>query len=137
MGACGHTPRAWSGILWLILALAACTHGGGEPVLSPEELLPSPDDPSYVQQALQRRAELLRAIANAEFALEPVRYLIDMRESQNIGGRTGAGSDEMGLRHMQTEREFELMRAQGALTRLERRVRQDHNGSLPPWWPRE
>jgi hypothetical protein len=137
MAACGQTLGRWGGILGLLLGLAACTHGGGEPARAVEELLPAPDDPTYAQQVLQRRTELLRAIADAQFSLDRVRYLIDLRENRDFGGRMGMGGELMDLRRTQLEREFDLMRAQGALTRLERRVRQDHGGALPPWWPRE
>jgi hypothetical protein len=137
MGTCGRTLRGWSRILWLLLGLTACAHHGGEPARSAEELLPPPDDPTYVQQALGRRTELLRAITDTRFSLDRVRYLIDLRENRDFGGRMGMGTELMDLRHMQMERDFELLRLNGDLVRLERRVRQDHGGALPPWWPRE
>jgi len=35
------------------------------------------------------------------------------------------------------EMETELLRAEGALHRLERKVKADHQGEFPPWWPRD
>ena len=124
--------------LWL--GLAACAHLAGEAVL-PEEALPDPADPAYAEQALALRGERVRAVERATLNLEAVERLIGVRQagrvSRDASGRIVGLSEQVDLQRWRMDLEMELLRAKGALSRLERRVRTDFQGELPSWWPRD
>lgn len=126
--------RPWL-LFGLLLLLAGCAHDVGS---SPaEERIPTPSDPAYSETVLARRAEALRSIRAAQLSLENIQYLISVGQGREISGSPKTFRDQSDLYRMQMDRELDLMRARGSLARLERQVRQDHGGELPPWWPRE
>jgi hypothetical protein len=135
MAQVARTARHPGLLLWLLLLLAGCAHDVGS--LPPEERLPAPGDPAYTETVLARRADALRSIRSAQLSLENIQYLIGVGQGREIGGSPKTFRDQTDLYRMRMDRELDLMRARGALARLERQVRQDHGGELPAWWPRD
>jgi hypothetical protein len=125
----------WCPLVGLLLLLVACAHETA--TLPPEEQLPAPGDPTYVETVLKRRAEITRTIRAAQLSLENVQYLTSVREGSTPRGDLRGFRDQSDLHVMRMDREMELMKARGEMARLERRVKEDHGGELPPWWPRE
>ncbi len=128
---------AW---IWLVLAAAGCAHVEGW-VTTSEEQLPALTDPSYEAQALNARAERVRAVERWERSLDLLTRLIEVRQAARISrersGKIVALSEDTDLQRWRLEMETELFQARGALERLKRRVRADFQGEFPPWWPQE
>jgi hypothetical protein len=92
-------------------------------------------------EALKARAERVRAVERWQTSLDALNRLIEFRRSARISrdrsGNVVSISDDSDLQHWRMEMETELLRAEGALHRLERKVKADHQGEFPPWWPRD
>lgn len=136
------TPVRLLALAWIYLALVigGCAHGDWWAPIA-EEQLPAPVDPGYAAEVLKARAEYVRAVERWQRALDALDRLIEVRRAARVSrdknGKIVAISEDLELPRWRLEMERELMRAQGALYRLERRVRADFNGDFPPWWPRD
>ena len=137
------TPRpekilapAW---ICLVLALGGCAQGDLW-AHTPEEQFPDPTDPAYSVEVLKARAERLRAVERWQTSLDALNQMIEFRRSAQISrdrnGNVVSIGDDSDLQQWRMEMETELLRAKGALRRLERKVKTDSHGKYPPWWPR-
>jgi hypothetical protein len=98
-------------------------------------------DPAYAAEVLKARAEYIRAVERWQRALDALDRIIEIRHAARVSrdqtGKIVGVSEDLELPRWRLEMERELMRAKGALSRLERRVRADFNGKFPTWWPRD
>lgn len=136
------TPVRLLALAWIGLALVigGCAHGDWWVPIS-EGQLPAPTDPGYPVEVLMARAEYVRAVERWQRALDALDRLIEIRRAARVSrdqtGKIVGISEDLELPRWRLEMERELMRAKGALYRLERRVRADFNGEFPAWWPRD
>ena len=134
--------RALLAVGWIPLWLATggCSHTDWLTTPS-DEALPAPEDPAYPTEVLRVRAECMRAVERWRHSLEALDRLIEFRQAGRISrdrSRKIVGiSDDSDLHRWRMEMEYERLRAQGALRRLERKVRTDFHGEFPPWWPKD
>jgi len=128
---------AWIG---LALVMGGCAHGAPWAPIA-EGQFPVPTDPAYPAEVLKTRAEYVRAVERWQRALDALDRLIEIRRAARVSrdqaGKIVGISEDLELPRWRLEMEHELMRAKGALSRLERRVRADFNGEFPAWWPRD
>ncbi len=135
-------PERILALAWicLVVVMGGCAHGDFW-ASTPEEQFPDPTDPAYPVEALKARAERVRAVERWQTSLDALNRLIEFRRSARISrdrsGNVVSISDDSDLQHWRMEMETELLRAEGALHRLERKVKADHQGEFPPWWPRD
>ncbi len=122
------------------LAIAGCAHGDWWAPIA-EGQFPVPTDPAYPAEVLKTRAEYVRAVERWQRALGALDRLIEIRRAARVSrdqtGKIVGISEDLELPRWRLEMERELMRAKGALSRLERRVRADFKGDFPPWWPQD
>lgn len=128
---------AWIG---LVLLIGGCAHGDWWAPIA-EEQLPALTDPAYPVEVLKARAEYVRAVERWQRALGALDRLIEVRRAARVSrdstGKIVDISEDLELPRWRLEIEREVMRAKGALYRLERRVRADFKGEFPPWWPQD
>ncbi len=120
--------------------LGGCAHGDFSTTAPPEQFS-DPTDPAYPAEILKARAERLRDVERWQTSLDALNRLIELRRSAGISldrnGNVVSISDDSDLQQWRMDMETELLRAEGALSRLERKVKSDFNGEYPPWWPRD
>jgi hypothetical protein len=128
---------AW---ICLVLVMGGCAHGEFSRN-TPEEQFSNPTDPAYPAEILKAHAERVQTVERWQASLDALNRLIDLRRSARIirdrEGRIVRISDDSDLQRWRMEMETDLLRAEGALSRLERKVKADFNGEYPPWWPRD
>lgn len=135
-------PEKSLALAWCCLALAigGCAHGSSSATTA-EEQLADPTDPAYPAEILKARAERVRAVERWEASLDALNRLIDLRRSARISrdrnGNVVSVNDDSDLQRWRMDMETELLRAEAALSRLERKVKADFHGEYPPWWPRD
>jgi hypothetical protein len=125
---------------WLCLALVmiGCAHGGLSATAETEQFA-DPTEPVYPGEILKARAERLRDVQRWRTSLDALNQLIDLRRSARISrdrnGSVVSINDDSDLQHWRMEMETELLRAEGALSRLEQKVKADFHGEYPPGGP--
>jgi hypothetical protein len=136
-------PRAEKSLAlaWFCLALviSGCAHGDFS--AAPEEQSVDPTDPAYPAEILKARAERVRAVERWQTSLDALNRLIELRRSARISrdrnGNVVSINDDSDLQRWRLDMETELLRAEAALSHLERKVKADFHGEYPPWWPRD
>jgi len=135
-------PEKILALAWFCLALAigGCAHGDFSATTA-EEQLADPTDPAYPAEILKARAERVRAVERWQASLDALNRLIDLRRSTRISrdrnGNVVSVNDDSDLQRWRMDMETELLWAEAALSRLERKVKADFHGEYPPWWPRD
>ncbi len=137
-----QTRRARIHSVWFCLALvmSACAHGNF-PATTAEEQFANPMDPPYSTEILRARAERVWAVERWRRSLDALNQMIELRHSARVSrdrnGNVVSINDDSDLQRWRLDIETELLRAEGALSRLERKVKADFHGEYPPWWPRD
>jgi len=127
-------------LAWICLALVigGCAYGDFL-AAAPEEQFPDPSEPAYPIEILRARTERTRAVERWQSSLDALSRMIEFRRgarvSRNPSGKIVGISEDTDLQRWRLEMEAELLRARGALFRLERKVKADFQGEFPPWWP--
>ena len=135
-------PERILALAWVCFALemGGCNHGDFW-ATTPEEQFSDPTHPAYPAEILKARAERVRAVEPWQTRLDALNRMIDVwraaRISRDRDGRIVSISDDSNLQRWRIEMETELLRAEGALARPERKVKADFHGEYPPWWPRD
>lgn len=124
--------------LWLVMG--GCAHAdfwAG----TPEEPFLDATDPAYPAEILKARAERVWAVERWQNSLGALNRMIEFRRSARISrdrsGNVAGIDDDSDLQRWRSEMVTELLRAEGALRRLEQKVKADFHGEYPPWWPRD
>ncbi len=135
-------PERFLALAWICLALVidGCAHSNlWAPVT--EDQFSEPTDPAYQGEVLKARAERLRAVKRWQNSLDALNRMIEVqraaRVSRDRNGNVVSINDDSDLQRWRMEMETELLRAEGALRRLERKVKADFQGEFPLWWPRD
>lgn len=135
-------PERILALAWicLVLVMGGCAHGdfSGN---TPQEQFLNPTDPAYPAEILKARAERVQAVERWHASLDALNRLIEFRRSAQIrrdrNGNVVSIDDDSDLQRWRMEMETELLRAEGALHRLERKVKADFHGEFPARWPRD
>jgi hypothetical protein len=109
--------------------MGGCTHADWAAPPA-EDRFPDPTDPAYPAKILEARTERVRSVLRCQNSLETLNRMIEFRRS------AGTSSDTE-LQRWRADMQTELVRAEGALRRLEQKVKTDFHGEFPPWWPRD
>lgn len=124
--------------LWLAVGGCASTDFWAP---STGEQFPAPMEPAYPVEILKARAERVRGVERWRSSLYALNQLIELRRAARISrdrsGNVVGINDDSDLQRWRSEMVTELLRAEGALRRLEQKVKADFHGEYPPWWPRD
>ncbi len=137
-----QTRRARIHSVWFCLALVmgGCAHDDFLATPAGEQFA-DPMDPAYSTEILRARAERVWAVERWRRSLDALKQMIELRRSARVSrdrnGNVVSINDDSDLRRWRMDMETELLRAEGALSRLERKVKTDFHGEYPPWWPRD